>query len=54
MKIFKRSHKQLTKNILAHSQESIAKFLTKFGTLGKKIRAELVYYLWSNTLLFKK
>jgi len=53
---FKRTHKSLIKRIIAihEPKEEIAKFLMKFGTLGKKMRVELAYYLWSSALLFKK
>lgn len=53
---FKHTHKSLIKQIIAlhEPKEKIAKFLTKFGTLGKKTRVELAYHLWSSTLLFRK
>lgn len=53
---FKRTHKKIIKEIIAMHQpkERVAKFLTKFGTPGKKIRVELAYHLWSTTLLFEK
>jgi len=53
---FKRTHKKLIKEIIASHQpkERVAKFLTKFGVIGRKIRLVLAYHLWSSTLLFKR
>lgn len=53
---FKRTHRSLIKQIIAmhEPKEEIAKLLIKFGALGRRIRVELAYHLWSSTLLFKK
>ena len=56
MEDFKRNHRRLIKEVIALHQpkERVAKLLMKFGALGRRIRIELAYILWSNTLLFKK
>ena len=53
---FKRNHRRLIKEVIALHQpkERVAKLLMKFGALGRRIRIELAYILWSSTLLFKK
>ena len=53
---FKKTHKELIIKVIdSHTpKDSIAKFLVKFGKLGRFLRRHLAYHLWSTTLIFKK